>query len=372
MSALDRTLDQYHELMRINAVSHLIRAARRVGILQELGNGQRTADQLCQTLSLAREPTGLLLDALVRIGVIERYDDDHALSQAARLLCQYDEDLGDRLWERLTDRVKGSTERDQNDDQLSFDYTAATQWTHTPEAIQVAETLGIGGRDDHASGLGDAPGLGDSRGLSILDIGCGSAVWSCAMAHRDPAARLTLVDGAGALQAAMSTAESIGLADRLTLIEGDPATVPLPADEFDVVLIAQRLQSVSENASSTLLGRAVSAAKPGGRIVVVDLFSGSEHRGSEQRGPEQRGPEPRGPGRDEPENVVAERAGCEGADLGECIEALRLNLETSSGSIRTPQQVEIQMQQFELQRVEFTFLSASRINLGLIVAVKPG
>lgn len=323
MSALEHTLDQYHELMRINAVSHLVRTARRVGILKELGHGQRTAEQLCEALSLASELAGLILEALVSIGIIEKYADDYALSQAARLLCQYDDDLGDCLWERLVERTVGTEQRDGQDDQQYFDYTAATQWIHTPAAMQAAEVLNIGGD-------------GEFSGPSILDIGCGSAVWSCAMAHRDPAAKLTIVDQSGAIEAASITAESIGVSERVTAIVGEPGETPLSEGEYDIVLLAQRLHSVSIEASDALLGRAVTAAKPGGRIVVIDLF---------------RGPNP--------------------PDLSQSIEALRLDLETTAGSIRTPQQLEVQMQRYQLQRIEFTFLTASGINLGMVVAVKP-
>ena len=94
MSAQDRTLDQYQELMQINAASHLIRAARQLGILEELRGGQRTCGQLCEALSLSATPADLLLDGLVAIGIVEKYEDDVALSQAAQLLCQYDDDLG--------------------------------------------------------------------------------------------------------------------------------------------------------------------------------------------------------------------------------------------------------------------------------------
>ena len=75
MSAQDRTLDQYQKWLNVNAVSHLIHASRRLGILQALEDGQRTATQLCESLSLRPEPTGLLLDAIVAIGIIEQYRD---------------------------------------------------------------------------------------------------------------------------------------------------------------------------------------------------------------------------------------------------------------------------------------------------------
>lgn len=323
MSAQDKTLDQYHHWMQINAASHLIRAARTSGLIGQLREGQRTHDQLCQTLSLAAETSSLLLDALVAIGIIEKYGDDYALSRAGHLLCQYDEDLGDRRWDRLLDRLKGESNREEVDDQHQFDYLAATQWAHTASAIQAGEILNLGGEDE--------PG-----GPKILDLGCGSAVWSCAMAHRDSHATVVAVDHQSALQAAMATAESIGLTTRFRIIESDPEQVTLPPDAFDIVLLAQRLHNLSNVRAESLLRSAIAAAKPGGRIVVIDLF----------RGPTK-------------------------PSLAESVEALTLELNTSGGHMRSLEQAQQQLASQGLEKIQFTFLAASRINLGMAVGRKP-
>jgi ubiquinone/menaquinone biosynthesis C-methylase UbiE len=339
MTAQDRTLDQYQELMSINAVSHLIRAARQLAIFDQLLQGQQTAPQLQQALSLSAEPAGLLLDALVAIGIIEQYGDDYALSQAARLLCQYDDDLGDHRWSQIVDFVRGDghqgdghqgdgqADRQQSggkDDQQYFDSIAATQWIHTPAAIQAAEVLDIGGDETES-------------GLRILDIGCGSAVWSCAMAHRDAAATITLVDHPGALEAALMTAASIGLSDRVTVAKADPAQFSAAAESFDLVLLAQRLSPLGPDASDALLAKAVDAAAAGGRVVVIDEF--------------------RAPGR---------------PNLAESLGALQLELGTTSGRMRTLEEAKTQLESHQLQQVQFTFLAASRAGLGLAVGVKPG
>lgn len=322
MSAQDHTLDQYQELMQINAASHLIRAARQLGLLEELRRGQRTSAQLCEALSLAEVPAQLLLDALVAIGIVERYQEDFALSQAAQLLCQYDDDLGDGRWQQLEDRVRGAGSGPGNE-QAQFEYLAATQWVHTPAAIQAAEVL-------------DISGMGEPAGLKILDLGCGSAVWSCAMAHQDAQATIVAVDEPAALEAAVSTAGSIGLQDRFETIEADPLEAELPGDRFDLVLIPQRLSSLSQVESAALLSRGIAAARSGGRIVVIDLF--------------------RGPAK---------------PTLAESVEALKLELGTRSGQMWTIESIQSMLQSLGLERIQFTFLPASRVNMGLAVAVKP-
>ncbi|MGB7346056.1 MAG: class I SAM-dependent methyltransferase [Pirellulaceae bacterium] len=320
MSAQDRTLDQYHEYMQINAVSHLLRTARQVGVIDQLRKGQHNAEQLVDALSLQPVTLGLMLDALVAIGIVEKYEQDYALSRAAMLLCQYDEDLGDQRWLAFGNALQDKNT--QHNDAAHHAHIAATQWVHTPSAIQAAEILNIGGEDEIS-------------GPEILDIGCGSAVWSCAMAHRDPKAMLTVVDHEVSIEAARTMANSIDLIERFDAIVGDPMTAELPEESFDLVVLAQRISALGDDLATELLKRCVSAARPGGRVVVIDLF--------------------RLPSK---------------PNLSEAIEALKLNLETESGHMRSLEDGKKMFAAAGLTGVQFTFLAASRTNLGLMVGVK--
>ena len=322
MNAQDRTLDQYQQFMRINAAAHLFRSARELGLLRELREGQRTHEQLCENLSLRPEATQLVLDALVATSIIEKYGDDYALSRVAHLLCQYDQDLGDATWDHLVAHVRGDREMEV-DDQAFLNSLAATQWVHTPAAMQAAEILDLGGDEE-------------SSGPEILDLGCGSAVWSSAMAHRDPQAKITAVDHAAALKAAQSTADSIGLGDRFRAIEADPADVELRESKFDIVLMAQRLGCFSPEAGRRLLTKAVDALTLGGKLVIIDLF--------------------RGPAK---------------PDMSESVEALKLELETRQGRMWTLDEIQAELADLGLEGVQVTFLADSRVNMGMTVGKRP-
>ncbi len=156
------------------------------------------------------------------------------------------------------------------------------------------------------------------------------------MAYRDPDATITAVDNRDALDAAESTASSIGLLDRFEAKVSDPLEVKLPTDRFDWVVLAQRLSCLGPDIASRLVTQAVQAAKPGGRIVVIDLF--------------------RGPAR---------------FNLSECVQALNLQLETRQGNVRTLEQMESELREAGLEDIQFVFLSRSRANLGMAVATKP-
>ncbi len=325
MSAQDRTLDRYQELMQINAAGHVIRSAREVGLFEELRSGQKTVEQLADALSLSRETMELTLDCLISMNVIERYGDDHALAPVMQLLCQYDGDLGDASWAALASRLQNR--QTDASDPAYLDSIAATQWIHTPSAMQAAEILDLGAVDENA--------LEADKPLRILDLGCGSAVWSCAFAYRDPTARVVAIDHEAALVAAGHTAQAIELGPRFLPLVGDPATVQLPKGEFDLVLIAQRLHSLPPDGAKSLLQNAIDSLAVGGRLVIIDLF----------RGPAK----PR---------------------LSETIEALRLHLATQQGRMRSIKETQETLEQFGVGSVQFTFLAASRINLGMMVARK--
>lgn len=302
---------------------HLVRTATSIGLLDELRDGQRTLDELCQARYLNRETTALLLDALVSLGVVELYGDDYAISQAARLLNDYDRDLGDATWETLPDLLLGKTSRQSIETRQSEHRDIATQWTQTAASMQAAEILDVGGE-------------GDLQSPRILDLGCGAAVWSSAMAHRSPQSSVVAVDYDEASLAAQNTADSIGLTSRFEFRGQNPMEIELESDHYDLVVLAKRLHHVDESSAMKWMVRGVDAAKPGGTVVVIDLFRG-------------------------PKRVT----------LTESIEALLLMLETSSGHIRTLQEGQEIMKEAGLEKIQFTFLSNSSTGLGMCVGKKP-
>ncbi|MEL6104656.1 MAG: class I SAM-dependent methyltransferase [Planctomycetota bacterium] len=318
-AAGDRTLDQYQEWMLTNAASHVMRAARQLGVVACLRERQHTLEDLGSKLSINQEKLLSLMDALVAIGFVEQYEHDYALARAGHLLCQDDEDLGDGRWARLSDRLRGgdaATEAYQH-------RLAATQWIHTSAAMQAAEILDIGGASE-------------PRGLRILDLGCGSAVWSCAMAHRDADSTVVAIDTAKALSRARQMADSIGMGERFATIESAPEVATLASQSFDLVVIAQQLSCRDDDDAARLLERAYESLNVGGRLVAPDFYAGPSRPG-----------------------------------LNEATAALALSLETD-GRARTLPEVRQMFVAAGLSSVQFTFLAASREGLGMAVGTRPG
>jgi ubiquinone/menaquinone biosynthesis C-methylase UbiE len=317
MSAQEVTLDRYQLFMQINAQAHLLRAGRKAGIIDTLREGQATADQIISRLGTEPRMTHLLLDSLVAMQVLEKYGDDYALAAVTRLLCQYDSDLGDVIWERLDPKA---SDRDAGSTVDYFDAMAATQWVHTAAAKQAAEILDIGG---------------ERSGRHILDLGCGSAVWSAAMAFADESATVTAIDTPSRIEAARKTIDSIGLGPRYELIEAEPNDVTLTDQTYDLALVAGRISGYAPQHDAAMIRRIGKALKPGGELVVIDLFRG-----------------PNAPG------------------VNESIESLRLALQTPEGHIRDAQTMRMLVTENGFGACQFAFIAASRQGWGLLLAVK--
>ena len=321
-SAQERTLGLYHQLMKINAASHVIRTLRELQIIEVLREQQSTLEQICARLTLRAEIVKEILDAAVAIGIVEQYQEDYALSRAAHLLCQYDHDLADSLWSKLSGLAKGELDRGTLDDQMHTDHLAATQWTHTPAAMEAAEVLDFGSQESEET-------------VEILDLGCGSAVWTCAMAYRDPNCRVTAVDHPVALEAATSTANSIGLKDRFHTIAADPFNVDLRESAYDWVVIAQRISSMGLQQAEEFLKSAVKYLKPSGKLVLIDLVE-----------------------------IGGKPA------LGDRVESLRLKLATKNGSVLSPEGIKNLLTNAGLTDCQFALLSKGHSKIGVAVATR--
>ena len=182
----------------------------------------------------------------------------------------------------------------------------------------------------------DIGGEGEKQGSRILDLGCGSAVWSCAIAHRDPTCEIIAVDHPEIVPAARATADSIGLDTRVQTIEADPLRFEIEPESFDVILIAQRMHHLAEDAAEAWLSRCIPGVLPAGRVVIIDLFEM--------------------PGQ---------------TSLHESIEALRLTLQTRDGHLRTLQESQAMMRNVGLEDVQFAFLAATKAPIGVLTGRRP-
>ena len=79
------TLTLYKNINNAAAGVAAFQAARRLGVFSVLREGQKTAKQIADAVDANPRRVALLLDVLVGLLVVERYQDDYALSQKHRI-----------------------------------------------------------------------------------------------------------------------------------------------------------------------------------------------------------------------------------------------------------------------------------------------
>jgi len=136
------------------------------------------------------------------------------------------------------------------------------------------------GRDvqDRMVGLGlSRLPAADWEGM-VLDVGCGSGALAVRIAKRCPGARIVGIDRWGpgwesSEQRCQQNARIEGVADRISFVSGDAASLPFDDDSFDAVVsnfVFHEVHGVREKRA--LLQEALRVLKPGGVFVFQDLF----------------------------------------------------------------------------------------------------
>jgi len=206
---------------------------------------------------------------LVAFGLASRDGDDYTTSPALRAFAEHSPDGLDganALWAHAPAFLKtGTPFRDIDEKPAEREVVYST-------IVAGIGRLFAGAAKDLAARIERAPDR-------VLDIGCGSGVWSLAIAERFAGARVTGLDLPDVLRAFESRAAELGLGDRIGTLPGDMHAVEIPAGAFDLVIIANVVRLEKPDRAGRLVARAAKALVPGGELVVVDaLADGSAER----------------------------------------------------------------------------------------------
>lgn len=327
-TAQQKTLEDFIQLQNRNAISHAIRATVELGVIDALREGQKSAEQLASQLDVQPIELQRLLNVVVTTELIEKYGDDYALSTVARLIPTRFYDFGDEHWKHLTAHVRTGTPLPKRDGiaLTDTDYSlnkASEEWTLTPAALTAIQALDIGN---------------SRKGLNILEVNCGSAVFGAALAHSDPSSTITLVDNEFELQRAKTTVTSVGLEDRVTYIQTDTDSdlsqiAQLKDQTFNLVIVAGHLHRKSLEQCKALIKQLHDVMDVNNELVLIDVFEGQE----------------------------------EGV-LHRAIFELELGLRTSEGRLHDPRVLEAELKEAGFDQIQFAHLPTSPFYWGLILA----
>jgi SAM-dependent methyltransferase len=281
-------------ILELLGVAATIAAALRTGLLQELSRGRATARELSERVKLDPRATALALDLLACEGLAARDGDAFVAGPVLELLAAGPGGLPMSLG----------------------------LWAHTEKFLRTGESfmlMDLSPAEREAQYKNVVAGLGvlfeaparelaaklPARPARILDVGCGSGVWSLAMAERDPAARVTGLDLPAVVESFRERARSRGLAERIATIPGDMFAAEAPRAAFDLVVIANVLRLEPVERAAALVRRFAGAVAPGGALLVIDALAG----------------------------------GTEARELARAVYALHLGLRTKQGRVHSPGEI---------------------------------
>lgn len=243
-------------------IATTIAAALRTGLLAELAKGPTSDGELAQRLGLDLRATSLVLDLLQTTDLVRRegsrVEPGKGLLAAGHLPGGYPFTLG--LW--------GHTEE--------FLRTGEpfTLMDRSAEEREQAYRNIVGGLatifQEFARELAARLPLQPKQ---ILDVGCGSGVWSLAIAERHQGTQVTGLDLPAVLESFKARAVMLKLTDRAHTIPGDMHEASIAAGAFDLVIIANVLRLETPQRAASIVQRIARGVAPGGALLVVDAIA---------------------------------------------------------------------------------------------------
>ncbi|MGA7566699.1 MAG: methyltransferase [Terriglobales bacterium] len=273
--------DHLDQMIRGYMPSRCILTALELDIFTAVGDGA-TAAQVAASVHADTRAAGMLLNALVALGLMLKSGDDYKNTpESARFFVQSSKDNHRNgllhtaniwhRWSTLTDAVRRGTRVPM--DRQTDGHTARDdnpEWTHNF----------IAGMQRNAKGR--APIVVQALGISgvrrLLDLGGGSGAYSIAFAKASPDVQCQIIDLPEVLPLTDGYVSQAGVSSQVHLRAGD-----MLQDDFgsgyDIIMLNAICHMFSEQQNRGIFRQAHQALAPNGRLVVQDFILNPEKTG---------------------------------------------------------------------------------------------
>jgi SAM-dependent methyltransferase len=251
--------------------SQTLLTANRLGLFTLLADGPLDGEAVARRLGTRPRPTGLLLKALVALGLLEQGAGGFANSalSAAYLVAGRPGYLGDairysdnlyRPWAALEETLRDGVPAMAPAEYLGSD----------PEKTRAF----VYGMHERALSVGRAlVAIVDLSGRRrLLDIGGGPGTYAALFAERYPELTARVIDLPGVVAIAHEILGRFDVGGRVSEVPGDYRTAPFPSGN-DVVLISGVFHRETPASCQDLIRRGSGALQPGGLLVVSDVLT---------------------------------------------------------------------------------------------------
>ncbi len=253
--------------------ARILQAAVCLGVFDALRRQTADAPAVAAAVGADARAMGLLLDALVVLGLLERDGPGYRLNDLSTTylsaasprdfsgMIRFDA-LSWDAWGKLEDAVRGGRPARVPD---MYQHDEA----ETAVFIDAMDSL-VKARGD-AEVVAELLHLGGARRL--LDVGPGPATYPIALCRRYPELRATLYDLPGTLRVTERYVAASEVAARMECVAGDYRADAVPGG-YDVIFLSNIIHGEDEAANEALVGKLSGALVPGGRLVIKDHIVG--------------------------------------------------------------------------------------------------
>ncbi|HXY07980.1 MAG TPA: methyltransferase [Terriglobales bacterium] len=276
MAARDKagTLPEHLDhMIRGYWASRCILTALEVDIFTAVGDGAN-AEQIGTKIHANARAVGMLLNALVALGLLSKTADDYKNTpESARFFVQGSKDNHRNgllhianiwhRWSTLTDAVLRGTH-------IPIDRDGTAKWTQ--DFIAAMQRIAKE-RAPHV-----VKALGTSGVRRVLDLGGGSGAYSIAFAKACPEVRCEILDLPEVVPLAAEYISRAGVPAQVSLRAGD-----MLRDDFgsgyDLIMLNAICHMFSEDQNQDIFRRAHHALAPNGRLIVQDFILNPDKTG---------------------------------------------------------------------------------------------
>lgn len=275
------TLDSVHELILGASRALVLKTALELDVFTLISRGNRRLADIANSAGFEQKGLRTMLDALCPMGFLAKTSGEYVLTPVSEKFLvrdaetYYGHTYVDALlltgWEEESEvtraiREGSNLEKDittRNAEWLwkAWAHAHSVFWRRTAQdARQLWAKLGI------------SPTTYPEP--KILDLACGTGVWTFVLAQDNPNARITAVDyNPEVLEAAKKLAEKMAVRERVTFRSGHLLEIEMPQEGFDIAYCGGTLYLFTIDQIQEFARRVYRFLRPGGLVVANSLIA---------------------------------------------------------------------------------------------------
>ena len=316
-----KALQSYFKLMSMKGAVEVYHAAVKCGVLQAFANGPMTAAAIAETSGLNLKAVTLLLRTLTAMELLEKEEAHYRPALILSFLAHSYQDLSKQYWDYLPTFLETGIPMQRMDDPVESarhykEQVHSLHWMMLAAAETVSQMI-------------------DFNVNNILDVGAGSAVWSLAIARHRPACKVTALDWPEVLPITQQYADKEHIGERFNTLSGNYHQVALAQASYELIILANVIHLEDEDGIARLIKRLRPALKPGGKIIIIDVFHHQKH-----------------------------------GELNAALYEMGLSLRTGAGQVHEPKRVEKCLVDAQFEYETYRPILAPPYTMGIIMANK--